>query len=365
MIFLKQELSIYFSRTIYAAQWYILAPATLAISEAENVSKGLIGFLPFAFIIGAAITQIPAAYFSSKISPKKTFLIGLFLLSLSDILVPFTNKFIYAILLRILAGLGAGLYFSPAAAVLVSSNKEKSATLIGLYNAAFSIGGLIGLSWGVLDSLLGWREATFIGGLIGLLAFLENLFFVKDVKLSSKSKIVFDKKLIILGIATSGIWGSSYAVGTLIPSFASELYKISSYKVSPLVSLYFLGNIIGGSLTSLFEKRNKFNLILLMATLTGLTYPLYGIIGVYFMAFASLLNGILVNITSSIYYALAIDELNSINESLSLSVINLINMVIGVWISPIFSLAMSINLKLSLYILLASTIIPVVLIKKL
>ncbi len=362
---MKHELSIYFSRTIYAAQWYILAPATLAIAQAENVSKALIGFLPFAFIIGAAITQIPAAFLSSKISPKKTFLIGLFILSLSDIIVPFTDKFIYAILLRVLAGLGAGLYFSPAAAVLVSKNKEKSATLMGLYNAAFSIGGLIGLSWGIIDAILGWRLATFIGGLLGLIAFAENIFFVNDYKLTSQSKIVFDKRLVILGIATSGIWGSSYAVGTLIPSFASELYKISSYKVSPLVSLYFVGNIIGGSLTYLFEKRNKFISIIIMAILTALTYPLYGIIDIYFMAIASLLNGIFVNITTSIYYAFAIDELNSINESLSLSIINLINMVIGVWVSPLFSLAMAINLKLSLYILLAITIIPVVLIKKL
>ncbi|AFZ70945.1 arabinose efflux permease family protein [Caldisphaera lagunensis DSM 15908] len=362
---MRQELSIYFSRIIYAAQWYILAPATLAIAESDKISQGLIGFLPFAFIIGAATTQIPAAYLSSKIGPKKTFLIGLFILSLSDIVVSFTNTFLEAFSLRILAGLGAGLYFSPAAAVLVSSNKERSATLMGLYNAAFSIGGLIGLSWGILDAILGWRIATFIGGLLGLIAFSENLFLVKDVKLITQSKLVFDKKLVILGIATSGIWGSSYAVGTLIPSFASELYKISPYKVSPLVSLYFLGNIIGGSITYLFEKRNKFRAIIFMSILTALTYPLYGIIGIYFMAIAALLNGIFINVATSIYYALAVDELNSINESLSLSIINLINMVIGVWVSPLFSFTMAINLKLSLYILLAVTIIPVVLIKKL
>ncbi|MGC8566268.1 MAG: MFS transporter [Caldisphaera sp.] len=361
----RQEYSIYFSRTIYAAQWYILAPATLAIANQEHVGKELIGFLPFAFIVGAAITQIPAAIFSSRIGPKKTFIIGLFILSLSDIVVSFTNSFFQALLLRIFAGMGAGLYFSPAAAVLVNSNRQKSVTLMGLYNAAFSIGGLIGLSWGLIDALIGWRMATSIGGLIGVIAAIENVFYVKDVKLNKIQKIVFDKKLTLLGIATSGIWGGSYAVGELMPSYVSQIFKVSPYMTSPLISLYFVGNIIGGGLASIFEKRNKIKGIFIMTILTGMIYPLFGLLNIYFMALISLINGMLINTSTSIYYAIAVDLSSKSNESFSLSLINLINMVLGVWVSPLFSFAMGINLALPLYILLAVTIIPVVLIRKL
>ncbi|MCE4624109.1 MAG: MFS transporter [Caldisphaeraceae archaeon] len=360
----RQAYSIYFSRTIYAVQWFILAPATMAIASEEHVSKGLIGFLPFAFIIGAATTQIPAALLSSKIGAKKTFLIGLLLLSIPDIIVAYTRSFPEALLLRVVAGLGAGLYFSPSASVLVNLDRDRSVTLLGFYNAAFSLGGLLGLSWGFLDSILGWRLATTLGGIIGIVAAIENLFSVGELKQKFIKKVSFNKKLFLLGVATSGIWGGSYVVGELMPSYASLVFKVNSYEVSPLISLYFLGNIVGGMFAYVFEGKDKVKSTFLLSFLTSITYPLFSLFNVYFMAFVSFLNGLFIDALFSVYYSIAVGLSNKSGESFSLSLINLINMLIGVWLSPIFSLSLSINIELPLYILLATTIIPVVLIKK-
>jgi len=89
-------------RAVYSMQWFVLAPATIAI---VGTSPGWVsGLLPLAFILGAALSQLIGAEVASSLGARNAFLIGLSIVSLADLLVAFSRGVVDVIALRLLAG---------------------------------------------------------------------------------------------------------------------------------------------------------------------------------------------------------------------------------------------------------------------
>ena len=155
--------SILFARAVYALQWYFLSPVLLIIASAMGVSKSSVGLVPFFFILGAAVAQIPAGILSTRHSAKLVYVVGLSVLSLSDVFLALSTSFYELLIIRFVSGIGAGFFFSPAAAVLMKSRENRAGLMMGIYNTAFDVGGAVGLLWGIPDVELGWRVPTVIG----------------------------------------------------------------------------------------------------------------------------------------------------------------------------------------------------------
>lgn len=335
-----------FARVIYAMQWYFLAPVTVVIASAMHVPLAQSGLLPFYFIAGAAVAQIPAGVTSSKISPRWVYVLGLGILSTSDLTLSLSNGFSELLALRFIAGIGAGFFFSPAAAVLIKSRENRAGMVMGLYNTAFNIGGTLALLWGIPEVYLGWRAATAIGGAIGLVLAFENLLVnlkEREVIRSSAYHLSLERPVLILGLSTAGFWGANYASGSLMASYAQIAYHASPSMAGVFTSMFFVGSAIGGITAKYFDKtKRKLTFIGVFVVLTAATYGLI-LLGLYAMVVAMTLNGFLSNMATSAYYAHT--SAISRNFSFALSTVNFLNMAVGVWISPLFTLVTSISLS--------------------
>ncbi|MDP7976163.1 MAG: MFS transporter [TACK group archaeon] len=329
--------SILTARGIYALQWYFLSPVLLTIASAMGVGASSVGLVPFFFILGAATAQIPAGILSTRYSAKLVYVVGLSLLSLADVILALSTSFGELLLLRLISGIGAGFFFSPAAAVLLKSRENRAGLIMGIYNTAFDVGGALGLIWGVPDVALGWRAATMLGGSLGLILAFENLFVVQNRARTpgARPALTLELPVIVLGLSTAGFWGTTYAAGTLMASYAELVYGASPSIAGVLTSVYFLGSVFGGLASVLYDKsKRKGAFIVVMIAVTAACYFLIGF-GLYGMIAAMSLTGFFGTAATSSYYARTSSV--SKNFSLGLSMVNFLNMVTGMWISPLFS----------------------------
>ncbi|MGC9071274.1 MAG: MFS transporter, partial [Acidilobus sp.] len=181
-------------RAVYSLQWFVLAPAVAALISAGSAPRWLAGVLPFAFIAGAAAFQLVGAEASSFLGARNAFVLGFSILSASDMLVALSRGAWQAVLLRLVAGAGVGLFFSPAGYYLVRIGAADTTALMGLYNAAFELGGAGALAWGLIDGILGWRFGTFIAGLLGLALSTASVALLPDNPRPPKPRVlVFSK----------------------------------------------------------------------------------------------------------------------------------------------------------------------------
>ncbi len=353
--------SILTARGIYALQWYFLSPVLLAIASAMGVGASSVGLVPFFFIMGAAIAQIPAGILSTKHSAKLVYVAGLSLLSLADVALALSTSFDELLLLRLVSGIGAGFFFSPAAAVLLKSRENRAGLIMGIYNTAFDVGGALGLIWGVPDVALGWRAATMLGGALGLALAFENLLTVESRTKTSDARpaLALELPVVVLGLSTAGFWGTTYAAGTLMASYAELVYKASPSIAGVLTSVYFLGSVFGGLASALYDRsERKSAFIVGMIAVTAACYFLIGF-GLYGMIAAMALTGFFGTAATSGYYA----RTSSIskNFSLALSMVNFLNMITGMWISPLFSHVLVYSVSSIPELLASASLLPLLL----
>ncbi|WP_274376798.1 MFS transporter [Acidilobus saccharovorans] len=352
------------TRLVYSMQWYVLAPAMLQILSEYGAPSWLSGVLPLVFIAGAASTQLVSVALSARIGARNTFVIGLAILSLSDIMIYFASSAWEAVMLRFIAGLGTGLFFAPAGFVLVNISDSSSASLMGLYNATFNLGGLAALAWGVVDGLLGWRLGTLVAGLLGIVMDVASATVIKfngrPAGAGPRARSSWTD-LLIVGAAGAGSFGTSYAFGFLLPSMAQLSFGASPFGSGSLTLLMFAGAALGGFLAvwvpaSWARSRRLVSILLAVSSISYLM--IYSRSFVFFLA-ASFINGFLVDLAFSIYYAYAVERYGRDQSALSLAFINMANMAVSLWIFPLAGYALPRGLLAEALVLTATNVMTV------
>jgi MFS family permease len=338
--------SIIISRTIYGLNWYTISPLYLLIAKELSINYGELGLIAFSFLLGAMIFQIPAGILAAKIGNKNTAVLGMLILSLASIFSGMSWDFISLLIFRFILGIGAALFFSPAVHTLrLIFEKKRQGFIIGLYNAAFSIGaGIALLTWSFVASFTNWRIALIIGGILGLILTFENHVTIPNYRNNNKvsfSTALKNKTIIYLGIATSGFWGLNYALTQFIDSYLIA-YKGMNENIAGMASSITLfgaiiGNIAIGEATDRIGKRKQVLLLslILIAIVTFLT-PFIDEITLWLYVSA---QGFLSGAIFALIYAITMDEIN-IDETLkplAASMINAFNIGIGSLASPLYT----------------------------
>ncbi len=343
------------ARTIYSAYWFYLAPALPIIGTEFRVSKALLGLVPFMFIVGAASFQIPAGIIASRLGNARTAGIGLLTMAVTGLLVPFSVNFYEVLILRLIAGIGAALFFSTGAAVLSTAYPERVGTLLGIYNAAFGLGSGIGLAWGVTYALLGWRLSTLLLSIAGIPVALIILFIQGGYM--RRLRISFSRDAVMIGVATSGFWGAYYAAGSLLPTYAVSR-GLPLYTSSLLTSIMLFSSIFGGLSGRIIDVIKNKVLLIVVLTIVG-TVPLISIptLNVIAITIAGGLMGFTNELALTAAYTLAARHEN---PALSLATLNALNMIIGMWLSIIFTETMVISYSLPwiLMIIISLALLP-------
>jgi Arabinose efflux permease len=155
---------ILFARGVYALMWFYTSPVIPTMLREFGVAPAAAGLLPAAFIVGAAATQLPASYLGARYGHDRVAGVGMVIFGASSVLMSVAPRWEWALGFRALSGVGAGLFFSTAGAVLVALRPNAVGSALGWYNASFNIGGFLGYYWGYVASAVGWRSALGIPG---------------------------------------------------------------------------------------------------------------------------------------------------------------------------------------------------------
>jgi len=224
------------------------------MSASAHYSLTVLGVLTTAFFAGAGVFQVPAGIFSAKKGATKAALLGLVVIGVFSLASAVTYNVYIQVATRFATGVGAAFFFAPAM-VIVSNlfGQGRSGLVVGVYNAAFNLGGgLALLVFTPLAYFWGWRLPYIVTGVLVLVAFAENWLAFKGImdeakveiikiKSTLKSKDVWGMTLGIMGMAAA-----YYVVSQFIVEYSENTLKMSPTLAGSISSLILLGGLLGG-----------------------------------------------------------------------------------------------------------------------
>jgi len=355
------SISIIFSRAVYSMYWVYLSPAYIYYMQEFSIPKSFLGYISWSFIVGSAVTQMPAAYLASYRGPVKVYLLGLFLLSFSGIFSAFSFNFQMLLITRIIAGAGAGLFFSTAGYVLSYINQKRLGFWMGVYNAAFAVGAITAYAFSMLYTYANWKVLVSLMSFFGVMVTLTDYFLLRSMNIKieidrNRPKITKNIKPLLVAVAISGFWGTYYAAETLLPSYFAIVN--GSVKFGNEVTIMLLVfSFIGGFFNYFYDVSPSKRLFLFVTVFLG---------GIGFLMFSSkelfylglFLIGFFDEMAFSALYAISLQLSEEKYSAMALSVVNFINMVLGMWISIVFSYSMVYLAKYLWLLMFLITVIP-------
>lgn len=340
--------SLIFGRIIYAVNWFSLAAVfSFTASELHQDVSGL-GLATAAFFVGVGSFQVPGGILAAKIGPRQTVIFGTTVTSVAALLTGFASNLAQIAILRFFVGAGMAFVFAPGVILLAGLLQEGSAGLgVGFYNAAFSLGGAIGLfGWAVLAAEIGWRSSLAIGGLLGLVTVVLMWFLVpKDnqrsdfsVKLHHLKLVLLDRWLIILSVATLGLQVGSTIYSSFMVYYLESAVHINAGEAGTVASLASLFALSSAPFAGrLFDRYgDKRRLLVASGSLMAVG------VGVAFLGtvYSAILAGILVGLATGSGFTFAFSAASEANkldkeyETLAVSWVNSISLF-GNFVSPL------------------------------
>ncbi|MCX8136023.1 MFS transporter [Pyrobaculum aerophilum] len=324
-----------FSRCVYSLMWFFLAPVLPAILREFRVDPAYAGLLPAAFIIGAAVTQIPASYLGAVYGHDKVAGLGMLIFGVSSALLPLSPSWEWLLLLRAVGGVGAGLFFSTAGAVLIALRPRAVGSALGWYNASFNIGAFVGYYWGFVASAIGWRAAI---ALPGLLSAALGVLLLRGVGIKTSTSI--SRSALIYGLASFPFWGAVYAANNLTATWLHLFKGISEDLAGALSSAAMISGFFGGFVGRLYDRVKRKTYLLIgapiLAALGYITIPSAPLEVIPILVF---LYGISFNAYITSVYTTASKRAE--NPASALAIINVLNMALGLHFSYAFSWLMT------------------------
>ncbi|BFI76057.1 MFS transporter [Sulfurisphaera ohwakuensis] len=316
---------ILFARIIYGASWFFLSPYIPYLLSEFSAPKYFANLIPLSFFVTAAIMQIPAGLISTRLGMKNTYTLGLIIMGISDSLIGLSKDIGEVLFLYALTGFGASFFFSSAGGTLALINEGRTILVMGLYNAMFSVGGILGLNWGFVDSLVGFTYASLLLGSLTIIAGIIN-YVISYQNVKPEFKVLKNRNVFLVALSTVGVWGSYYVVSEYFPTFSYYVLGESSIITGSLSSLLLLSSVIGGVFTFTFSFIKNDKLRIIISSILGVIPVVflynYFLIGLVIM-------GIFNEMAISIIYAFVVKEVRSENSSLALAEVNSIQIGLG------------------------------------
>ena len=228
--------SLIFARILYSINWFNIASIFYFIAADFKQDISMLGLITSSFLIGIGIFQIPAGILAAKYGPRKIAIYGILITSSAAFLSGLSTDLFHMIILRFIVGLGMACFFGPSV-ILISKylGKGSEGLGVGLLNSAHALGGIIGIfGWIILAEVTGWRISLMLSGLLGIVTGLlliialirENIQIDFGIKISELRQILFNKSLIVLGLALLGFQIGSNLILTFIVFYLADHLNI-------------------------------------------------------------------------------------------------------------------------------------------
>jgi MFS family permease len=343
--------SLVFARITYAINWYNVASVFVLVASELHQNVSGLGVLTSSFYLGVALFQLPGGIVAAKVGARKTVIFGMMLCSVAAFFTGLSPTFWWIAALRFLVGTGMAFVFAPGVTLMAKYYRSGSEGLgIGLYNAAFDIGGVAGLfGWAVVAETVGWRASLAVSGVLGAITAVSLLVSVpKDdvdagfrIAWSELKKILQSRTLVVLSLALMGA-----GVGSTLVSGFVAYYLEQTLGVSPS-----LGGLVGGLILlvpifmspvggRLYDRTKDPKRLLLVSGVILASGVLLAATGTFYGAvLGALVAGVGNGITYTVGFASARDFSGSTPryESLSVAWVNSLSLLAGFWAPLVFS----------------------------
>ncbi len=192
--------------------------AMASIGKEFALSAVILGWVPTAYLLAAAIFLVPLGRIADIHGRKKIFIYGTMLYTIACLLLPFSNSVAMLIAFRVLEGIGSAALFGTGTAILTSvyppgeRGKALGIAVASVY-AGLSLGPPIG---GLLTEHLTWRSIFFVNVPLGLLILVTVMWKLKGEWAEARGE-----KFDLAGSATYGISVAAAMAGlSLLPGAA-------------------------------------------------------------------------------------------------------------------------------------------------
>ncbi len=283
-----------------------LCPAVVALDLMNDLKAGggIIGLLASAYFYPYALMQIPSGLLSDSWGPRKTITIFFILAGIASIGLGLAPTASWAILARVMVGIGVAMLFVPIIKILTCwFTKDEFSLMTGILIAIGGIGALIAASpLAYLSSWIGWRGSFIVIGILTLISSGAIWIFVRNTPEELGYAAVYKatvgsqpdmgiglwqgmKSVIVsahfwplamwffftfsIFFSFCGLWGGPYLM---------ETYQLSKSQAGNILNMSAIAMIIGSPICSLlsdkvFHSRKK-ALILSSACMLLLLIPL-------------------------------------------------------------------------------------------
>lgn len=286
------------ARTVYAFNWYNIGGVLPALGRDLPATTFELGVVLGAFLLGAAVFQLPAGVASLRWGNRAVSIFALFLMGSFAFASAFSPNWYVLAGLRFGAGAGAAFFFAPALGLVTSYFPVGTrGPIIGLYNAGFAVGSAVGLFGGALvGAAFGWPATLIVGG-AGLLAMaVVAPFALPRTEAVSEHRglrplwdaatpVLRSRSIWALSLSTSGLWAAFFIVPQYFVAFASQAHSawpiaLAAALPTVMIILEVPGGPVGGWLG---ERTGEMKgLLLLWGATTGVAVffiPLVSILG--------------------------------------------------------------------------------------
>jgi predicted MFS family arabinose efflux permease len=277
----------------YAYNWFDVGPALPRIGATFGVGATAWGFLVGGFLLGAGALQVPAGQLARRTGERPVVLAGAGILAAASLAGAFAPSYAALLASRIVAGAGAGLFFSPAIGWVgrLYARGERGVP-VGTFSSAFSGGAAAGVfGSALLAPLLGWRDDLALGaiGLAGLAALAAAAIPAgagghRPVPPTSGTGGASwrGRSVIAIGLAFVGFEGASFATGQFIVPFGELLRLWPAWLAGAVGTAFVLPSVVGGPAGGWLAERSprprtQMAVATLLAAIALATLPFDGV----------------------------------------------------------------------------------------
>jgi MFS family permease len=340
--------SLVFARMIYAVNWLNVGAIFVLIAPDLGTGVGGLGTLTSTFYLGIGLMQVPGGVLAARWGPKNTVVLGIFLSSFSALGTGVASTIPVFAILRFLVGSGMALVFAPGVVIIARLlSGERTGTGVGLLNSAYDVGGLVGIfGWVVLATIAGWRPSLALSGGLGVATGVIVLATVpqdapsEDFRVDPLmlKRIVVDKQLILLGLATFGLSIGNIVVSSFMGYYAVKTFGVSAPVAGAIQGLVVAVPIIAAFLAGrIYDSSERPRTLMALAVLGGSVALVLGAYPSVWSAVAcSALDGVVSGVGFTIAFAGAKD-LNRAGErydGLAVAWVNSISLT-GSFLTPL------------------------------
>lgn len=256
----------------------VISLALVDMGNDLNLSATQLGFALSAFFLGYALMQIPGGFLADKFGSKRLIISAVIIWSIFTALTGFAWSLVSLIIIRILFGIGEGIYPASSTKAIATYFAPESRTKAQstMMSSNMVGGALAPIICAPLLILLGWREVFFLISVLGIFVIIWFYFTTRnakefksggadklpkgEVKKLLKNATLW-KILLIFFFVNIANWG----LFSWMPTYLMKEHSVNMAEVGLLAAIPAVfataGMLASGFLITKFGNRSKYGII--------------------------------------------------------------------------------------------------------